>query len=64
MEVIETLDFHDATALAWFITAALEPGKVIYLQTPDGNVLNRATLVEETLSDGSTVRNIILRSEP
>lgn len=64
-ETIATYDFDtDAAGLAWFISATirgLRDGTVdVYVRDQDGRDATRARIVRETLTDGSTVVNLVI----
>lgn len=56
----------DAKELSEFLSEQAETWLLdtIYVLDTEGNVLNRARLVRETLSDDSTVLNVILYADP
>lgn len=59
-KVLETIDFSDAEELARKILDIHDRLNVVFVENVDGLELNRLEVVQTTLSDGSTVRDIVI----
>lgn len=49
-----------ADSLVRFVLDNPRPGSVIYIEDTDGRVASRVSLVQETLSDGGFVYNLVI----